>query len=158
FSLHLVTLVRRWVTREPPSATTASVVEDTTLGPTVHTRLDDASGYASYHPDAAWHARVITQYEESVRTIVADCRAAHVPLVLVHLGSNLRDCPPFKSEHRAGLAPQLESDWRAAFDVATATERTDPARALDYYRGAAAIDGEYPLLDYRIARLLDHGG
>ena len=157
-SLHLVTLVRAWIVHEPRGALSPAPVEDTTLGPTVHTRLDDASGYASYHPDAAWHERVIAQYDESVRTIVADCRAAHVPLILVRLGSNLRDCPPFKSEHRPGLAPQLETDWQAAFDLASAAEKADPARALEYYRAAAKIDGEYPLLDYRIARLLDRTG
>jgi tetratricopeptide (TPR) repeat protein len=75
--------------------------------------------------------------------------------VLVRLGSNLRDCPPFKSEHRAGLTPEPETDWQTAFDLATAAEKSDLARAVQLYLEAAAIDGEHALLNYRIARALD---
>jgi tetratricopeptide (TPR) repeat protein len=101
---------------------------------------------------------VFAQYDESVRAMVAACQAARVPIVLVRLGSNLRDCPPFKSEHRAGLAPESEADWQAAFDLATAAEKSDPGRALQCYLDAAKIDGEHALLNFRIARVLDRIG
>ncbi len=160
FGLRLVGLARYWLTGAPPTRPLpgSDATPDEPLGPAVDTRLDHASGYASYHRDAPWHERVVAHYDASVRTIVADCRAAGVPLVLIRLGSNLRDCPPFKSEHRAGLAPEPEADWQAAFDLATAAEKVDSARALNFYREAAAIDGEHPLLNFRIARLLDRLG
>ncbi len=159
-SLHTVTLARNWWVRVRPPASPADAApgKEVELGPGVNTRLDNASGYASYRRDDAWHQRVLAQYDESVRSIVANCQAAHVPILLVKLGSNLRDCPPFKSEHRTGLAPEPESDWQAAFDIATAAEKIDPARALRYYQEAAAIDGEHALLSYRIARVLDRMG
>ena len=157
YSLRTVGLARHWLARGRPAANRLDVAagSDTELGPTVNTRLDAASGYASYCRDDAWHRRVIAQYDESVRNIVANCQAAHVPILLVRLGSNLRDCPPFKSEHRAGLSPEPEADWQAAFDLATAAEKFDPSRALQFYLEAAAIDGGYALLNYRIARALD---
>lgn len=158
YSLHTVTLARRWFVRGLIGGNAGAPAPDPEPGPLVHTRLDYISGYASYHRDADWHRRVIAEYDESVRAIVSACRAARVPLLLVRLGSNLRDCPPFKSEHRAGLSPELEADWQAAFDLATAAETTDVARALEYYHAAAGIDAEYALLDYRIARLLDRSG
>lgn len=142
----------------PTEQATAGGSADESLGPVVNARLDNASGYASYHRDEAWRERVVAQYDESLRTMVADCRAARVPVVLVRLGSNLRDCPPFKSEHRRGLAPESEADWQAAFDLATETERADPNRALQLYREAAAIDAEYSLLHHRLGRLLDRLG
>jgi tetratricopeptide (TPR) repeat protein len=156
YSLHTVGLARQWLRRG--SASTRSEAGDAELTPHVNTRLDYASGYASYRRDEAWWQNVVAQYDESVRQIVADCRAAHVPVLLVRLGSNLRDCPPYKSEHRAGLAPETEADWQAAFDLATAAEKVDPARALRYYQEAAAIDGEHALLNFRIARVLDRMG
>lgn len=160
YSLHTVTLARQGLRRgtlaaNPPDAANGGEAE---LAPHVNARLDYASGYASYRRDEVWWQNVRAQYDESVRQIVADCRAARVPLLLIRLGSNLRDCPPYKSEHRAGLAPGVEADWQAAFDLATAAEKSDPARALLYYQEAMAIDGEHALLNFRIARLLDRMG
>lgn len=160
YSLRLVNLARHWLAQgkpvaEPPEATAG---DDANLGPVVSTRLDNVSGYASYHRDDDWHQRVIAQYDESVRRIVANCRTAHVPIVLVRLGTNLRDCPPFKSEHRARLGPEPEADWQAAFDLATAAEKFDLPRALQYYREAETIDAEHALLNFRIARVLDRLG
>ncbi len=159
-SLRMVGLARQWLARRPPAANLieGASERDDALSPTIRTRLDYASGYASYRRDDPWHERVIAQYDDSVRTIVAHCQAAHVPILLVKLGSNLRDCPPFKSEHPAGLAPEPEADWQAAFDIATAAEKSVPPRALQYYLEAAAIDGEHALLSYRIARVLDRMG
>ena len=155
-SLRLAGLVRSW--RLGGAGDVAATSVGAVLGPTVNPRLDYESGYASYRRDPAWRERVFAQFDESLRTIAADCRAAGVPLVLIGLGSNLRDCPPFKSAHRAGLAPEPEADWQAAFDIATAAEKTDLARALRYYREAAQIDAEHALLSYRIARVLDRLG
>ena len=160
YSLHTINLLRQSLFRDRATALSSAAVstDGGALSPHVNTRLDYASGYASYRRDEAWWQNVVAQYDESVRQIVAACRAAHVPVLLVRLGSNLRDCPPYKSEHRAGLAPGAEADWQAAFDLATANERTDLPRALHFYQEAAAIDADYALLNFRIARTLDRLG
>ncbi len=135
--------------------------EDTdALANEVDARLDHSrAGYASYHRDAGWHARVVRQFEESFRAMIVECRAANVPVVIVTLGSNLRDCPPFKSEHRAGLTPEQEDRWQRHFDDATvADRRNDLPAALALYREAEAIDPQHALLCYRIARCLDRLG
>jgi tetratricopeptide (TPR) repeat protein len=150
YSLRLVNLARGWLGKRPE--------RKTQLSPEVEPKLDQASGYASYHRDDAWHQRVIAQFDESVRAMVADCRAAGVPVILVKLGANLRDCSPFKSEHRPGLSADQERAWQEAFEAAGAAEPTDLAHALELYRKAETIDGEYALLAYRIARTLDRLG
>ncbi len=127
--------------------------------PEVNPRLDDSlAGYASYHRDDAWHRQVVSQFEDTTRAMIADCRAAEVPVMLVTLGSNLRDCPPFKSEHKAGLTPEAESRWQAAFDAAGDAEEKDLNAALGLYRKAEAIDDQHALLAYRLARCLDQLG
>jgi len=160
YSLRILNLARNWMHGRQWEGTSPEFREDgkAQLPREVRTRLDERSGYASYHRDDAWHDRVTMQFEESIRAMVEMCREAGVPIILVKPGSNLRDCPPYKSEHRPGLAPGEENAWQAAFEAATAAEDNDLESALALYRKAEAVDGEYALLAYRIARVLDRLG
>lgn len=130
--------------------------EVTTLNEEVTARLDAESGYASYHRDEAWRRDVLQHFKDTLRDMVSMCQARGVPVVLVQLGSNLRDNPPFKSEHQAGLDDALRVQWQRAFDRAASTP--DPARALDAYREAESIDDQYALLSFRMARCFDRLG
>jgi lysophospholipase L1-like esterase len=162
-SLHTVVagrqLIARFAKENKPAAPAASSSRPALLQPEVNTQLDDTrTGYASYRRDAEWRAQVLAQFEDAMSAMVADCRAARVPVLIVALGSSLRDCPPFKSEHRAGLTAEDEARWQQAFDGAARLEGTNPAAALDRYRFAASIDDEFALLHFRLARLLDATG
>jgi lysophospholipase L1-like esterase len=165
-SLRMVSLARSWIRSSGHApAASAAIVEPQTLSPEIKTRLDERSGYASYHRDGAWHDRVAAQFDDSIRATIAHCRTARVPLLLIKPGSNLRDCPPFKSEHRLNLSPDSERSWETAFDSATARENAasttappDLCAALQQYRDVEKIDNQYALLDWRIARLLDRIG
>ncbi len=167
YSLRIVNVARNWVfnrTREdgvprPPNTDDCSEQEikprrrNAPLAAVeIRTKLDDRSGYASYHRDDAWHDRVAAQFEESVGSMIAACRKAGVPILLIKLGSNLRDCPPYKSEHRAGLSPQEEQKWQAAFDGATFCAQLNPSAAWDTYSKAERLDADYALLSFRLAR------
>ena len=139
-SLRTLNLIRTWMRPTQPQLTKTSV--EVPFSAEVKPRLDERSGYASYHRDDAWHQRVAEQFEQSINAMLSAARAAGVPVVLIKLGSNLRDCPPFKSEHRADLTPEHERAWQAAFDAATAAEAVehpDLERALTLYRKAEAI-------------------
>ena len=128
--------------------------EKTVMEHEVKARLDDQSGYASYHRDDEWQDQVVNHFGHSVRAIITMCDEHKVPLVLVGLGSNLRDCPPFKSE----LATTLNDSQRTAFQLAyEAGEREEgnPQLALEFYRKAEAIDAGHALLNYRMARCFD---
>tara|TARA_Y100001934_G_scaffold207201_1_gene245010 strand:+ start:2395 stop:4032 length:1638 start_codon:yes stop_codon:yes gene_type:complete len=148
-SLRIVRTGRKWLARTPqkeaPDARNAGFV----------TRLDAESGYASYKRDPEWRRRVLTQFEEAIQQIIRDCRAAAVPLLIVRLGSNLRDCPPFKSEHRANLSADEEAHWQLLIDQARDAEKAKPSDAMEYYRQALEIDAEHALTHYRMARVLD---
>jgi tetratricopeptide (TPR) repeat protein len=120
------------------------------------TRLDLETGYASYHRDAEWHARVLEQFEEAVGMMVQICAEKGVPLVFVNLGSNVRDCAPYKTEHRAEMTANDERRWREAFNLATSLEKAGELdEALKRYREAESIDPQYALVQWRIARCLD---
>lgn len=161
-SLRTVTAGRQLLARfrnDSPAAAPVAGTRPTVLQSEVTTQLDDSrTGYASYRRDAEWRRQVLAQFEDAARQMVADCRAAGVPVLIVTLGSSLRDCPPFKSEHRAGLAPEAEARWQQAFDGAAKLEETNPAAALERYRHATTLDDEFALLHFRLARLLDRLG
>jgi tetratricopeptide (TPR) repeat protein len=158
YSLRIVTVARDWLRSVRPKTGGDQENGKLPLLREVKTRLDDRSGYASYHRDDAWHERVRMQFEETMRGMVKLCRNARVPVMLLKLGSNLRDCPPFKSEHKAGLLVADEALWEADFEAATAAEKTNLNEALALYLKAEALDGEYALLAFRIARVLDRLG
>ncbi len=150
YSLRTVTLARDMIGLEDqPKDQTTVLAED------VETRLDSQSGYASYHFDAEWRTQVVRHYEQSLRAMVELCREADVPLILVKLGSNLRDCPPFKSEHKPGLDVDAERIWQTHFEEATQAESEDLQRALSVYHRAEAVAEQHALLAFRIARCLD---
>jgi hypothetical protein len=156
-SLRIVAVTRRWITSR--RSKTADLPQQS--GPSnteIQTRLDSSAGYASYHRDGVWHDRVAAQYEESLREMVSTCEHAKVRLIFIKLGSNLRDCPPYKSEHRAGLPAEDERAWQELFDAAARLESDQPEQALANYRKAEKIDGQYALLLFRIGRLLDERG
>tara|TARA_B100001123_G_scaffold2024_5_gene2811 strand:- start:228 stop:2051 length:1824 start_codon:yes stop_codon:yes gene_type:complete len=151
-SLRTVTWCRRWLQSDEPEKQSEGPEE-------VQARLDEQRGFASYFRDAAWQDEVVSQYVESLKAMIAACRRAEVPLVLVRLGSNLRDCPPFKSEHRDGITPAELSIWQAAMDAGVAA--TDERRfdqALMAFREAEEIDDQFALVAWRIARTLDRLG
>ena len=88
--------------------------------------------------------------------MVEICGENRVPLMLVNLGSNVRDCAPYKTEHRAELSANDERRWRDAFNWGTSLEKAgELEEALKRYREAETIDPQYALVQWRIARCLD---
>lgn len=158
-TLRITTLARSFLSRSHRGTSSSVGRPDANqLPPEVNARLDTRTGYASYHRDDAWRGQVVAQFADSFRAMIAACRAAKVPVLVVTLGSNLRDCPPFKSEHRAGLSAQDELQWQTTFDAGTAAEARDLNAALVHYQAAAAIDDQHALLAFRIARVHDRLG
>ena len=152
YSLRTVTLARQLGSGTDVEKARES--EKTVMEDEVKARLDDQSGYASYHRDAEWQKQVVKHFDHSMRAMIKMCEEHKVPLVLVGLGSNLRDCPPFKSE----LATTLKDSQRNAFQRAYEEgerEEDNPEVALEFYRKAEAIDSGHALLNYRMARCFD---
>lgn len=154
-SLRTVMLLRRLTggaARVEPTTDTAGAPKE------IQTRLDDPAGYASYQRDQAWEAGVASQFADSLQMMDAAARACDVPLVLVNLGCNLRDCPPFKSQHRDNLSVEDQQQWQDLFDRATLQDDTDPAAAITTYQQALQLDDQYALLHFRLGRCFDQTG
>lgn len=105
------------------------------------------------HPQAAGRARVYAHFERNLEAVLQSAHRAGVPVLLSTVASNLRDCAPFASLHRPAMTPPELADWQAAFAHGKSLEaQGEVVAALEQYRAAAAIDGDYAELSFRMAR------
>ncbi|MCZ6794366.1 MAG: GDSL-type esterase/lipase family protein [Planctomycetota bacterium] len=117
--------------------------------------LDHRGGLATYHRDAKWRRDVIQHYTYNLGRMVQLCRSAGVPVILVNPVANLRDCPPFKSEHREDLTGRERERWTSLRAEARRHYRTAPRRAVDILREAARLDELHAGTHYELAKCLD---
>ena len=105
--------------------------------------LDYRGGLEAYHRDDAWRRGVIAQFRYNVRHMVELARDAGVDMLLVNPVSNLRDSPPFKSEHRADLSPAELARWESLCETAHEQARRgnyDLHKAIRLFEQACRID------------------
>jgi lysophospholipase L1-like esterase len=121
----------------------------------VEALLDYRGGLERYHHDAAWRRGVTVHYEFNMRRMVSLARQAHVPLILLNPACNLRDSPPFKAEHRPGLAAEQRERCARLWTEARFYYSTQPWRAARLLREALAIDDQHAGLHYDLAKCLD---
>jgi len=112
-------------------------------------------GLRAYHRDDAWKAAVVEHFELNLRRMVTLCRARGVPVLLILPPSNLCDCPPFKSEHRAGLDGRQLDEWNRLCDQAHEACRSDVPRAVRLLDRAIAIDPDYAAVHYQRGKCLE---
>jgi len=123
------------------------------LSAEVDARLDHRGGLAKYHRDDAWRRDVVRHFACNLERMVRGAARTGVPVILINPASNLRDCPPFKGEGRAGLSPELRRRWVSLCD--RARREPDGRRAVTILREAIAIDDQHAGLHYLLAKRLD---
>ncbi len=140
--LRTYTLLREgWLTMSGDGQ--EDVLEDRPILPEeVDALLDYRGGLEKYHRDEDWRRGVIDHYEVNLRRMVALCRTAGVPVVLVNPVCNL-ETPPFKSEHRPGLTPTQRRDFDALWNAARRQYTRNMPAAIEYLRCAAEIDDRF---------------
>ena len=125
--------------------------ETKTILPTeVETLLDYRGGLEKYHRDDAWTAAVTRHFEFNLSRMVRIARDANVPVILVESVSNLKDCPPFKFEHRADLSTAERDRFEALW--ASAKKAEDPRQAIPFLQKAIAIDDRHAGVYFHLAK------
>jgi len=125
------------------------------LGAEADPLLDYNRGLDAYHRDETFASTVIQHYEFNVRRMVAMARDAGVPLILMRPASNLKDSPPFKSEHTSGLKADQLKQWRKLIDEARRKLSTDPNKARPLFEQALKLDDRYALTWYQLGKCHD---
>jgi tetratricopeptide (TPR) repeat protein len=127
----------------------------------VEALLDYRGGLEEYHRDESWRQDVITHFQFSLRQIVERAHEAGVPLILVNPVSNLADCPPFKSEHRADLTAAELSQWESLCEAARArlhAKNRDLLEAASLFEQACQLDPLYAGTFYNLGKCFEEAG
>ena len=92
-------------------------------------------------------------FEHNLREIARIATDVGAQVLLSTIATNLRDCAPFASLHRAALTPDLLHTWTDLIQRGEAAELSNSyPEALKFYLDAARIDDQYAELHFRIAR------
>ncbi len=105
--------------------------------------------------DSASLQHTYANFASNLRDIVDVARASGARVLLSTVATNLKDCPPFASLHRQGLAPEALRQWTSLVQQGAALENARSFEdALKAYTAGAQIDDQYAELQFRIARCL----
>jgi tetratricopeptide (TPR) repeat protein len=98
---------------------------------------------------------VYANYATNLRDIIKVARGSGARVLVSTVATNLKDCAPFASAHRAGLSQDELRSWSVLVQQGADLENAQSyADALKVYQSAAKIDDHYAELQFRIARCL----
>eukprot|EP00913_Durusdinium_trenchii_P023418 g21996.t1 len=117
--------------------------------------LDYNGGTKAYHRDDEWKAGVVEHFEFNVRRMIQLANHAGVPIVLVLPPSNLKDSPPFKSEHQKHLSQQQIDEWQGVVKKARLHYRNDLPKAVKLLEQAIEIDDRYAATYFELGNCCD---
>jgi tetratricopeptide (TPR) repeat protein len=96
---------------------------------------------------------VYDHFARNLSDIIRAGRCSGADLVVSTVAVNLRDCAPFASAHRRGLAEPDRSKWEQLYQSGVAAQMAGNLQeAADKYHDAAQIDDRHAELRYRQAR------
>jgi len=98
-------------------------------------------------------ARVYEHFQKNLKEILDVGLASGAKVLLSTVASNLKDCPPFGSLHRAGLTASQRAEWEKLYQAAIRSESaTNYNDAISVYQQAAQVDNQFAELFFRIGR------
>ncbi len=98
-------------------------------------------------------ARTNEYFRRNLDEILLAAQKAEVKVVLCTVASNLKDCAPFASLHSRELSEAGRAAWEQLYREGADRETAGKLpEAIDRYAKAAAIDGEFAELQFRLGR------
>lgn len=135
----------RWVPKDRPI-----------LASEVDAMLEYRGGLEQYHRDEKWRRDTIEHFRYNLYRMVQMARDAGVPLLLVNPVCKLRDCAPFKTQHRDGLTADELSRWKSLVSKAgDCYARGSYYQAVTYLQQAMEIDDQHAGIHFMLAKCYD---
>jgi tetratricopeptide (TPR) repeat protein len=95
--------------------------------------------------------RAYENFKKNLGDIVRQGRRAGVPILLSTVGSNLKDCAPFASQHAAALSEMQKTECDRLLQDGIALETAgDYPKAWGQFARGAALDPQYAELQFRL--------
>ena len=126
--------------------------EKAVLPAEVLARLDFQDGLKSYHRDEAWRQGTISHFRHNLDRMIRMCTNAGVPVILVNPVSNLKDCPPFKSEYTPGLSDDRKRRVLELYGQAQELDWSDTYGKIRLLERAVSIDSRHAGLLYMLGK------
>ncbi|MGA9641871.1 MAG: hypothetical protein WBQ72_10775 [Terriglobales bacterium] len=96
---------------------------------------------------------VYQNFERNLRDTVEAARSTGARVIVSTVATNVKDCAPFASMHREGLAPDDLQRWNRLVEQGAELESgRSYEEALKAYQMASQIDDQYAELEFRMAR------
>jgi tetratricopeptide (TPR) repeat protein len=128
---------------------------DVALPPEVDARLDHTVGPADYDRDDRQRQRIVEHLRFNLRRMIDLARSAGAEVIFVTPAANLKDCSPFKSQHRAGLGESDSERWSQRFAAGRRHQAAaDWQAATKEFRAALRVDDRYAEVHYRLGQCL----
>lgn len=144
-------LVARRVEHNRPTGQSKTV-----MSPQVKTILDLEQGLASYHRDDTWRDGIVNHFTRNIETLMSVSQAAGVPVIMVNPVSNLKDCPPFKSEPGPSVSAADSSKVTTLREQAARLDWSDAYGKIRLLAEAVAIDDRDAGLLYSLGTCCYH--
>jgi len=128
------------------------------LGPETDAILEYRGGLQEYHRDAKWRRDVVEHFRHNLRRMVQMTSDAGVGMLLINPVCNLRDCPPFKNQHRDGLTAEQEQQWNSLLHEAQTLRGTNIYQATELVNQALQIDDQHAGVHYVLAQCYEDMG
>ena len=97
--------------------------------------------------------RVYRHFQTNLEDIVEGAGRRQVPVILCTVGSNLRDCPPFASQHSGAFSEDDKKKFEKSFALGKQAENDkDFELALQKYRQASSIDNGFAEVHFRMGQ------
>ena len=98
---------------------------------------------------------VYANYRQNLTDICRIAKQAGAGVLLSTVAVNLKDCPPFASQHRSALPPEDLTRWKSLFQAGVELESHEKwPEAIAKYEAAAKIDDRFAELAFRRGRCL----
>ena len=95
--------------------------------------------------------RAYQNFSGNLEDILRAAHQAGVPVILSTVAVNLKDCPPFASQHSANLEEDRKSAWNEIYEQGVQLENAGLySNALAVYQKAAGIDPNFADLQFRM--------
>ena len=124
----------------------------TILNSEVDAILDYQDGLKHYHRDDQWQAGVIRHFETNLRRMLTVAKAAKVPVVLMQPCNNLKDSPPFKSEHSKQLSNDQRLDFNRLVQQGRENLKLDLQRSIKSFEKAIELDPLHALTLFELGK------
>jgi len=124
----------------------------------VQAKLDYEQGLESYRRDDIWRDATIEHFRFNIECMAKMSLAADVPIILVNPVSNIRDCPPFKSEFSQALSRREVENVVKLWAKASTLDWADVAEKVNLLEQALAIEPRHAGLLYAAGKCYERMG